>query len=277
MSIAELSRTREAWDRIAPGYDHFVTPTDDWSLPVRALQAAGLKPDMHVLDVASGSGALSLPAARMGARVLAVDLSPAMVERLRARARDEGLENVEARVMDGHHLELDDRSFDLAASQFGVMLFPDLPRALGEMVRVVRPGGRVLMVAYGPPAEVGFLGLFLTAMKQAVPDFEGLPSDPPPLPFQVSDPEILRKRMLEAGLREVNIETTTERLDFASGAEAWNWITNSNPIPAGIVGGLEPDTRERVRSELGALVRKRAGGGAAARVEAAVHIAVGSR
>jgi ubiquinone/menaquinone biosynthesis C-methylase UbiE len=277
LNTAELSSTREAWDRIAPGYDHFVTPTDGWRLPVRALQRAGLERGMRVLDVASGSGALSLPAARMGARVLSVDLSPAMVEHLRARARDEGLENVEARVMDGHHLELDDGSFDLAASQFGVMLFPDLPRALREMVRVVRPGGRVLLVAYGPPANVGFLGLFLDAMGQAVPGFEGLPSEPPPLPFQVSDPEVLRARMIEAGLSDVQIERATERLEFPSGAEAWSWITNSNPIPAGIVADLDPATRERVRSALAELVRERAGGQDVARVEAGVHIAVGTR
>ena len=55
--------------------------------------------------------------------------------------------------MDAHALELDDDSFDLTGSQFGVMLVPDQPIALREMVRVTKPGGRVLLIAYGPPAE----------------------------------------------------------------------------------------------------------------------------
>ena len=61
-----------------------------------------------------------------------------MLELLRSRARTEGLD-IETRVMDGHALAVDDGSFDMAGSQFGVMLFPDMPRGIREMARVVRP------------------------------------------------------------------------------------------------------------------------------------------
>src|SRR5215212_6849141 len=98
---------RAAWDEIAAGYDEFVTPTHMW-LANEALRLAGLRPGMRLLDVAPGSSALSIPAARLGAQVLAADLSPNMVERLKARARKEGLSNLETRVMDGHALELED-------------------------------------------------------------------------------------------------------------------------------------------------------------------------
>jgi SAM-dependent methyltransferase len=97
---------------------------------------------------------LSIPAARLGARVLATDFSPVMVARLDARAREEGLPNLESRVMDGHRLELEDGTFDVAGSQFGIMLFPDRPRALGELARVLRPGGHALMVVFGPARSV---------------------------------------------------------------------------------------------------------------------------
>jgi len=140
---------RTAWDEIAAGYDEFVTPTHMW-LANEALRLAGLRPGMRLLDVAPGSSALSIPAARLGAQVLAADLSPNMVERLKARARKEGLSNLETRVMDGHALELEANTFDISGSQFGVMLFPDLPRGLSELARVTKPVGRVLMVAYGP-------------------------------------------------------------------------------------------------------------------------------
>jgi ubiquinone/menaquinone biosynthesis C-methylase UbiE len=275
MTTMEISGIREAWDRIAPGYDHFVTPSGDWALPEEALRVAGLEAGMRFLDVASGSGALSLPAARLGARVLAVDLSPAMIERLNARARDEGLRELEGRVMDGHALDLDDDTFDMAGSQFGVMLFPDLRRGLSEMVRVTRPGGTVLMVAYGPPQGVEFLGFFIRAMQSVVPGFTGPPMDPPPLPFQVADPEVLRGRMAEAGLREIRVEAGNERLEFGSGARMWDWVTNSNPIAAGMIADLTKDQRARVQQELDRILRERAGGEGAAALDNNVNIAVG--
>ena len=129
---------RAAWDKIAPGYDRTNTPTQMW-LGNEGLVRAGLHQGMRFLDVAAGSGALSIPAARIGAQVLATDQSPIMLELLNQRARKEGL-GIETRVMDGRALELDTNSFDMAGSQFGVMLFPDMPKGISEMVRVVKHG-----------------------------------------------------------------------------------------------------------------------------------------
>ncbi len=85
-----LTETRAAWDSIAPGYDKTNTPTQMW-LGNEGLRRAGLQSGMKFLDVAAGSGALSIPAARIGAAVLATDQSPVMLELLRTRARKEGL------------------------------------------------------------------------------------------------------------------------------------------------------------------------------------------
>jgi ubiquinone/menaquinone biosynthesis C-methylase UbiE len=117
MTTQEQEQIQDAWDNIAAGYDEFVTPTHRW-LANEALQRVGLRPGIRFLDVAAGSGALSIPAARLGAKVLAVNISPAMIERLEAHAREEGLSNLEARVMDGHALEFDDDAFDISGSQF---------------------------------------------------------------------------------------------------------------------------------------------------------------
>ena len=125
-----------------------------------------------------GPGGLSLPAARLGAKVLATDWSPAMIERFEARIRDEGLSNAEGRVMDAHDLNIEDNTFDVTGSQFGVVLVQDLPLALREMVRVTKPGGRVLLITYGSPDEFETLQLFIAALQAVVPDFEGLPDDP---------------------------------------------------------------------------------------------------
>ena len=143
--------------------------------------------------------------------------------------------------MDAHALKIEDDTFDVTGSQFGVMLVPDQPLALREMVRVTKPGGRVLLIAYGSPAEFETLQFFIAALQAVVPDFEGLPDDPPPLDFQVADPEVLRQRLIDAGLKDVVVDTThEERVEFGSGEQMWNWVLNSNPIAGMIIGDLTP-------------------------------------
>jgi ubiquinone/menaquinone biosynthesis C-methylase UbiE len=276
MTTQKQQQTQKAWDAIAAGYDEFVSPTHA-HVSEAALDAADLRPGMRFLDVAAGTGALSLPAARLGAEVVATDISPDMVEHLAAHVKEEGLSNVEARVMDGHALELENDSFDVSGSQYGVMLFPDLPQALGEMVRVTEPGGRVFIVVYGTPKEVEFLGFFMRAMRAVIPDFEGLPLDPTPLPFQVSDPRKLRQRLQEAGLEGVRVETVAEELEFHSGKQLWDWLMNSNPIPGTLVSDTTEEQRAAAREVLDEMLRERSGGSAPAVLTSPVHIGIGTK
>lgn len=268
--------TREAWSAIAPGYDHYVTPSHLW-LGAEALRRAGLRAGMRFLDVAAGSGALSMPAARLGANVLATDHSPAMLEILQARARREGLA-IETRVMDGQALGLEDNTFDVAGSQFGVMLFPDMPRGIREMARVIRPGGRVLLNAFGDPRHIEFLAFLVRALQVVRPDFQGLPMDPPPLPLQLHDPQRVRREFANAALRDITVETVTETLEFPDGGALWDWLVNSNPIVEAVLGdqlSLSSDERRRVREKVEDLVSERAGANGPAKLTNPVHIAIG--
>jgi ubiquinone/menaquinone biosynthesis C-methylase UbiE len=269
--------TRAAWDTIAPGYDRTNTPTQMW-LGKEGLRRAELHPGMRFLDVAAGSGALSIPASRLGARVLATDQSAVMLELLEKRARKEGL-SVETRVMDGHALELDDDSFEMAGSQFGVMLFPDMPRGIREMVRVVKPGGRVLMNVYGDPHRIEFFAFFVNAVQSVRPDFTGPPMDPLPLPFQLQDPEKLRRELAAAGLSDIKVESITETTEFRSGAELWDWLIWSNPIVETVLGelNLTSDERQTTRWALEKLVRERADSSGAARLTNPINIGIGTK
>lgn len=267
----------DAWDRIAAGYDRTNTPTQMW-LGQEGLRLAGVRAGMRFLDVAAGSGALSIPAARLGAQVLAVDRSTTMLELLTARARREGLE-IQTRVMDGHALELDDNSFDSAGSQFGVMLFPDMPKGVREMTRVVVPGGRVLVTAYGDPHKIDFLAFFIRAVRTVRPDFEGPPPEPPPLPFQLQDPARLRQVLVDCSLHDVRVETVTEATDFRGGDELWDWIIWSNPIVESILGELAVTQAERaaIRETIHSLVDERADGREGATLTNPVNMGVGTK
>ena len=269
--------TRAVWDSIAPGYDRTNTDTQMW-LGGESLRRAGLRAGMRFLDVASGSGALSIPAARLGARVLATDQSPVMLRLLEERARKEGLD-IETRVMDGHALAIDGGSFDMTGSQFGVMLFPDMPKGIREMARVTRTGGRVLMIAYGAPGQIDFLAFLVRAVRSVRPDFQGPPMDPVPLPFQLQDPDRLRSELAAAGLKDIEVATIIERTDFQSGESLWEWLISSNPIVESVLGGLNltGEDRAEVQRALEAQVRERSGGRGVAVLGNPVQIGIGNR
>jgi len=267
----------QAWDAIAAGYDRNVAPGEE---PVAryALRLIGLQADERLLDVAAGTGGLSLPAARLGAEILATDWSPAMISQLESHVRAEGLTRASGRVMDAHRLELDDDGFDVVTSQFGVMLVPDQLDALREMVRVAKPGGRVLIIAYGPPAEFEALQFFVAAVQVVAPEFGGVPDDPPPLEFQVSDPAVLRARLVEAGLHDVRVDSTQqERVEFTDGADCWSWMISSNPIAGMIIGELSSDQQASAREVLHGMIRERAAGEALAVLTAPLNIGTGRK
>lgn len=268
---------KEAWDAIAADYDRFVTPGNS-ELAIHALELANLKPGDRFLDVAAGSGALSIPAAKLGARIVATDWSPRMIEKFRKNVDALELPNAEGRVMDCHTLDFPDDSFDVAGSQFGVMLVPDQASALREMVRVTRPGGRVVLIGFGCPTKFEALQFFIGAIKSVVPGFPGLPNDPPPLEFQVSNPAVLKQRLSDAGLRDVVIDTDRkETLEFKSGQDLWNWCLGSNPIPGMLVSGLDDKQKKKVRKKLDEMIAERAGNSKTAILAADINIGIGTK
>lgn len=272
MTAKEFSETQAAWDEIAAGFDEYATPLTS-AFAETALQRVDLRPGMRFLDVAAGSGALSVPAARLGAEVVATDISPAMVELIETRARNENLTTVEAHVMDGHALEFEDDTFDVSASMNGVSLFPDMQRGLREMVRVTKSGGRIVILAFGPPTEAEFLTFFLEAIQAVIPGFDGLPMDPPPLPFQAADPEKLRTQFADAGLNDIRIDTDTWEMVFQSATHLWNMVVNSNPIAVSLVVDRSQEQITEIQEVLDAKFHERAGGSGPAVLTTRMNIA----
>jgi SAM-dependent methyltransferase len=114
--------------------------------------------DVHagerVLDVAAGSGNTALAAARRWARVTCTDYVPDLLEHARARAAAEGLP-MRVEVADAQQLPYPDGSFDVVVSTFGAMFAPDQERTAAELVRVLRPGGRLGLASWTPQSWVG--------------------------------------------------------------------------------------------------------------------------
>ena len=109
------------------------------------VRLASLRGDEHVLDAGSGAGHTAAALAKGAAQVTAVDLSAAMLAQGRRLAHERGLHNIHFEVGDVESLTFDDGSFDLAASRYSAHHWPHPRRALRELHRVLRPGGRVLL------------------------------------------------------------------------------------------------------------------------------------
>ncbi|HEX6232165.1 MAG TPA: methyltransferase domain-containing protein [Jiangellaceae bacterium] len=164
MTMQTQDQIRSAWNAIAPRFDEFTTPMSQ-EFADQTLLRVPVGPGIQFLDVACGSGALAIPAARRGAQVTAVDLAQTMIERLAARAGAEGLDNVEPAVMDAESLEFSDDTFDVTTSLNGVSLLPNLKAGLREAVRVTKPGGQVMIAAFGPLPRVEFISFLFGALK----------------------------------------------------------------------------------------------------------------
>jgi SAM-dependent methyltransferase len=140
------------------------------------VSATGLAPGDRVLDIAAGSGNASIPAALAGADVVASDLTPELVETGRQAAEAVGA-TLRWEVADAEHLPYADAEFDAAISCIGIMFAPHHQDAADELVRVVRPGGRIGLLSWTP---AGFIGrMFATMKPYAPPPPPG--AQPPPL------------------------------------------------------------------------------------------------
>src|SRR5580765_2872476 len=167
-----MNPNRALWEKV-----DFVRIAEGMRDSGEALVAdIGIEPGTHVLDLGCGDGTTALPAARLGADVLGVDIASNLVTAGNRRAQAEGLHNCRFQEGDASNLEgLDDDSFDLTLSVFGAMFAPKPFEVAKEMVRVTRPGGRIVMgnwvpndptlvaqilkisAAYTPPPPEGFV------------------------------------------------------------------------------------------------------------------------
>ncbi len=125
------------------------------------VAATGIGPGVRVLDVAAGSGNISLPAARTGADVVSTDLTPELLQRSQARAVALGL-TLDYREANAHALPFGDGEFDAVISAIGVQFAPNHRRAAHELIRVCPPGGMIGVISWTPE---GFFGRMLATIR----------------------------------------------------------------------------------------------------------------
>lgn len=239
---------RQEWLAAAPFWKKWYSQLAFQSRQATELvvKGAALSPGMHVLDLASGSGepALSVSAV-VGpqGRVIATDLLREMLQIAEENAAARGLRNMQFRAADAEQLPFHDHQFDRVTCRFGIMFIPDIQKALGEMRRVLKPGGRVSFVTWGSMEENPLFGSMIRPFLKYV----DVPPPPPDSPhvFRFADENKLSQILSLAGFHEVRV--TKHQINWpwpGTAEEAWQGGSELAAPFKRIIAATPADKRE---------------------------------
>jgi ubiquinone/menaquinone biosynthesis C-methylase UbiE len=238
------------------------------------VEAARVQPGMRVLDIACGTGepAISLAAVLAGkGEVVGVDISPAPLKIAEERASQRGLPNVTFKKADAHALPFPDNSFDCITSRLGIMFFSDLPRALSEMRRVLKPSGRAVLLVWGPFNQPYFHTTIGTVLRM-LPD-AAMPESGRKM-FALADEDRLTQALYQAGFSQAKEELVTVPWTWLGAPEeVWEYYQD---VAVPFASLLQSIPAER-RPEINAAVLKAIGqyyDGTSIKFTATVNIAV---
>lgn len=238
------------------------------------VRMADLRPESLVLDLACGLGdpALTLADAAPLGRVTAVDITPEMVHEARSRARAGGVTNVEFVEADLESLPFPPESFDRVTCRFGIVYAADARRALGEIGRVLRPGGVVVLLVWGPLALNEYWSVGLDALARRVHD---LPAEvAQPVEFTFADGGGLTALLREAGFAEAGEHLLTPAVTWAGPPEELVAMTVEDYAEQ--LAGLTGAERQAVQREMGEEYARRVEGDGVG-LRSAVIVAWGRR
>ncbi len=229
---------REGWALFAPLATFTVAPA------AHLVRFAAVRAGERVLDVATGTGVVAITAARAGATVSGLDLSPELIERARVNA---SVAAVDVEFVDGdvEALPYADASFDVVLSQFGHMFAPRPEIAVAQMLRVLKPGGRIAFSTW-PPDQ--FIGRLFALIAEYMPPPLGVAAPP-----MWGDPNIVRQRLGEA-VRDLFFERELMLVPTLSVAHYRISMEQTAGPLTKLVASAPPEVLARFRTELDALI-----------------------
>jgi ubiquinone/menaquinone biosynthesis C-methylase UbiE len=237
-------RAQEIFNSAADYFDHPVMSF--WNrFGLRTIELAGLNAGDRVLDVCCGTGASAIPAAvKVGATgsVLAVDLADSLLALGRNKAEQKGLGNIEFRAGDFTNLGLPNESFDAIVCVFGIFFVPDMEGAVQELLRMLRPGGKLLITSWGQRVFEPINQVFWDAIKAERPD---LYKEYTPW-YRISEAATLRSLLESAGTHAVQVFARTDSHPISQPEDWWTMVMGGGI--RGTIDQLDEATKERVRS-----------------------------
>lgn len=245
--------TREQWQETANAWFRWSPTLNKWlgNATERMLDMANIKNGDRVLDVAAGAGEQTITAAKRVGKsgyVLATDISSNILEYAKEIAIQNGLKNIETKVMDGENLTLEDEKFDAVISRVGLIYFPDQHRALKEMLRVLKPGGKVAAIVYSTPEKNKFFSIPVSIIRnraKLAPPLSGQPG-----PFSLGSEGVIEKLFLTAGFINVRSEYVDSPLQLFSTKECIRFEKESFGALHQMLSNLSDLEKETVWQEI---------------------------
>ena len=214
------------------------------------LDLAGVTVGSQVLDLGAGTGDQTLLAARRigpDGMVLATDISASMLALTQEAARAADLPNVQTRVMDAQRIELEAGSFDAAMARFSLQFIPDVQRALAEVRRVVKRGGRFAAAVFSAvernPFRAAPYGIASRLAGKPFPESG-------PGQWALNDATTLRDAFQQAGFRDVDVRPVPFVYRFPSLADALRNVQDAQPLLVKLLGELSEDDRTAAWAEI---------------------------
>ena len=250
---------KEVWNRFSPGWKKWDDLTMEFLKPMAYEIIRLLRPNDTdvVLDVASGTGEPGLTIATMlkGGKVVATDLAEGMLEVARENAESRGISNFQAVACDVSELPFPDSSFDAVSCRLGFMFFPDMLLAAKEMVRVLKPGGKIAVTVWSEPEKnfwaTGIMGIINKRMQLTPP-----PPGSPGL-FRCAKSGLISDLFKNAGLKNISETEVPGKLNAGNRKIYWNFMTE---VVAPIVAALnntDCETKVNIRSEVFNSIRQK--------------------
>lgn len=236
----------EAWYRWSPTLNHWLGKATD-----KMLEMAGINKGAHVLDIAAGAGEQSIITAKKvgtSGYVLATDISSNILDYAKQMALQAGINNIETKVMDGENLTLEDESFDAVISRVGLIYFPDQQRALMEMLRVLKPGGKVAAIVYSTAEENKFFSVPVSIIRNRAKLPPPLPGQPGP--FSLGAAGIIDKVFSQAGFINVRSELIDSPLQLSTAKECVRFEKESFGALHQMMSSLSDIEKESVWDEI---------------------------
>lgn len=263
---------RAGFNRIAARYAEGAHLRADLAHAV--LDAAALTPGLRVLDLASGPGLLAHPAAERVAPtgwVIATDIAEAML----AHARDaDASKLISFAAADAEHLCLPDRCVDRVLAGLALFMFPHPERALAEIARVLRPGGRVVLSVWGARDTVPLIARAQDCIARLLP----APRVARPSVFRFGEPGMLEATLASAGFTEIVVTDCRFSCHFEQAADYWQAFLDLAGGAAEALARLPEHTLLQLREAIAHdLEHHRCSSGAGYRVEATALVAVAQR
>jgi ubiquinone/menaquinone biosynthesis C-methylase UbiE len=217
----------------------------------RMLELAELAPGQSVLEVASGPGMLAREAARRVAphgEAVAADIADVALEDGRRRAAGEGVTNIRFQVEDAEAMSFPDNAFDCVLCNMGLMHFPDAAAAAREMLRVLKPGGRLVASVWGPEPRVPFLACALECLRRNLPP----PKVERPSIFRFGATGALGMLVAAAGFDDVRIETVLIESSVPDAATYWKDFLDLAGVTTVVLAKLPPAMQEQLARDVAA-------------------------